>query len=311
MKLNKLAVGMRIKNYKELCAILEEPVKAGNSKRAQIKEWERFFSYTKEGNAYIVREIYSEPLASSDKRIKHASSIEPVLLHILATSGTRQQTYDNWYQELGMVSGNLYDDDYVKDVCDEFCITQRQFGNLFACVRSESRKMLESSLSALKHRGYIDYARILFINKGLGLSEANQEEQRAYQAARDAVLLSIGKTEFSLQVDLNAYKRFRAEFSKYIKEKYDWENAYYLLRIIPKNLEVASKYINVDYKGCQRQLHDAIVSRVIQVMEAEVQNYETKTWKLFEQFGKESLDSIWEIDQSLYGTLMFVLNDRF
>ena len=38
MTLKNISSGIRVANYKELCKLLEEPVKAGNSKKAQLKD---------------------------------------------------------------------------------------------------------------------------------------------------------------------------------------------------------------------------------------------------------------------------------
>ena len=49
------------KNYKELCGILEEPIKGGKSKQLQMKEFERYFKYHKEGNKFIIDKIFQKP----------------------------------------------------------------------------------------------------------------------------------------------------------------------------------------------------------------------------------------------------------
>lgn len=51
-----------IKNYKEMCKILKENEKTGDSKKAQQKEWKRYFDFSKEGQKYLIYEIYEKPL---------------------------------------------------------------------------------------------------------------------------------------------------------------------------------------------------------------------------------------------------------
>lgn len=51
-----------VKNYKIMCELLKEPEKEGNSKRAQMKEWKRYFDFEREGQKYIIKEIYDIPL---------------------------------------------------------------------------------------------------------------------------------------------------------------------------------------------------------------------------------------------------------
>lgn len=62
MNIDKLEVGMTVKNYKAMCELLEENIQAGNSKVSQMKEWSRYFSFSKNGNSFIIEEIYKEPL---------------------------------------------------------------------------------------------------------------------------------------------------------------------------------------------------------------------------------------------------------
>lgn len=60
MKIENLKKGMEIKNYRELCKLLNIKVKSSNSKKAQLKELERFFKYHKEGNKFIIDSIYKK-----------------------------------------------------------------------------------------------------------------------------------------------------------------------------------------------------------------------------------------------------------
>lgn len=70
MKIKNLKVGMVIKNYKELCNLLDiESKKTGsNSHKAQLKELSRYFKYHKEGHKFIIDEIYSDVKKRIDNR---------------------------------------------------------------------------------------------------------------------------------------------------------------------------------------------------------------------------------------------------
>ena len=100
MKIENLSEGQVIKNYKELCALLGIEPCAGNSKKSQLKELERYINYHKEGNKFIVDEVYSEIkekvdmrsiIKEDDKRHEGNSSvygddIKRLLLYLMATS---------------------------------------------------------------------------------------------------------------------------------------------------------------------------------------------------------------------------------
>ncbi|MGU8679075.1 hypothetical protein ACV3Q3_13030 [Clostridium perfringens] len=68
MEIENLTEGMEIKNYKELCSVLNIKTKAGNSKKSQLKELERYCNYIKEGNRFIIKEIYKDPKIKEDGR---------------------------------------------------------------------------------------------------------------------------------------------------------------------------------------------------------------------------------------------------
>lgn len=70
MKLENIYEGLVVKSYRQLCELLEIEITGGNSKKAQLKELERFVKYHKEGNKFIVDEVYSEPLEKIDGRVE-------------------------------------------------------------------------------------------------------------------------------------------------------------------------------------------------------------------------------------------------
>ena len=48
-KIKELYVGQEFKNYKIFCKFMGEEPKKANSKISQIKEWNRYFLFKKEG----------------------------------------------------------------------------------------------------------------------------------------------------------------------------------------------------------------------------------------------------------------------
>ena len=70
---DKLQKGEVFKNYKELCERLGEPVKDGNAKKSQLKQWEQKFSYQKQGHKIIITEVFEEPRKMIDNRVKSDS----------------------------------------------------------------------------------------------------------------------------------------------------------------------------------------------------------------------------------------------
>ena len=56
------------KNYKELCAALGWKITSGDAKKRQIEHLSSFCKYQKEGNKYVITEIFAEQKEIEDKR---------------------------------------------------------------------------------------------------------------------------------------------------------------------------------------------------------------------------------------------------
>lgn len=72
LSLNQLPTPQsRYSSYRELCNFLQLPTLNGASKRAQLKELNRYFSYHREGNSYIIDEVYPTPHSIVETRGKN------------------------------------------------------------------------------------------------------------------------------------------------------------------------------------------------------------------------------------------------
>lgn len=75
ISLENIKVDQVFKSYSALCKALDTIEVAGNSKQSQLKNWERYFSWDKEGNKFIIKEIYKEPKPKVDGRVIHTSDM--------------------------------------------------------------------------------------------------------------------------------------------------------------------------------------------------------------------------------------------
>jgi hypothetical protein len=76
MKIQNIQISIKYKSYRAICTTLEDEIKTGNAKIAQLKDWERYFRYHKEGNGFIVDEIYDTPKERVDNRKGHSGTSE-------------------------------------------------------------------------------------------------------------------------------------------------------------------------------------------------------------------------------------------
>ena len=58
------------KNYKAICEAMGWEITSGNSKKKQLKELERCCKYHKEGNKFVIEEIYKQPSKNIKRKVR-------------------------------------------------------------------------------------------------------------------------------------------------------------------------------------------------------------------------------------------------
>lgn len=121
MNIKNLEVGMVIKNYKELCKLLGEKEKAGNSRKAQLNDWTCYFKYHKEGHKFVIDEIYEQPLISlkTGKNNIYGELIQLLIIDMLLqnnqTSTSMVLSKGSLYTKIGLVNQNYVVGKYHKN----------------------------------------------------------------------------------------------------------------------------------------------------------------------------------------------------
>ncbi|QIC46275.1 hypothetical protein GAG94_03500 [Lysinibacillus sphaericus] len=101
IKLDNIKVGDVFKNYKELCKALDERIKGGDGKKYQLIDWERYFTYEKQGYKFIIIEIHNNPLDKKDGRkignnvLPFIDEMELLLINLLLNSEDKELTISN------------------------------------------------------------------------------------------------------------------------------------------------------------------------------------------------------------------------
>ena len=175
----KLSIGMIIKNYKEMCFILEEKEKKGKSRLLQIANWERYFKWHKDGQKFIINEVFEMPIDKIDNRgktennkAKYLTNIESLILNLLVQGGSLGYgkvflSKNKILRELKMINNNY-----------AFCKLRlpklSEFMNIDNEVIKEwydsTSRMLESNLdSALKN---LESQSLIFWSKEITIAKA-------------------------------------------------------------------------------------------------------------------------------------------
>lgn len=305
MNLENIQDGMRVANYRKLCALLGENVEAGNSKKAQLRRWAQFFSFQKEKNAFIITEIYDVPKPSEDRRMKYAQHLIPLLCRHLAWFGAAEQSFGSWFVTLGMVDGSFFDENQQEEIRTFYRLTPHQMQKLVYMTGSLCRRTLMNILHALQKEQMIAHTVNEYVVVNSIPHLATAEESQQLQHCRDQAMAAVGVASmFAVHVNPARRIRYYETLNKICQQQYGWERTYTLLEIKPLDIEKISKYRNINPTPLLVQLNNSIKSAVISQLHSESEEAEQK---LMEEWINDAEPSGFKLDKMTAGLLIQVL----
>ena len=167
---NTLKINDTFKNYKELCAYLGEEPKKANSKVAQLKEWERYFSFRKEGQKIIITEVFDTPKDKVDNRGgNNNKNVKPFMDYLMSEFNVDEYlnqyfTISNWSTLiLHLLSKDVCDmtyrdDDTVFEYCGQHNILDpKLFREYVGTVKCVTKNLITTAFRGLQKQGHLKY----------------------------------------------------------------------------------------------------------------------------------------------------------
>ena len=288
-----------IKNYKILCGILDIPVKAStNSKQAQYKEMDRYFKYHKEGNKFIIDEIYDIPLDKIDNRVfnkggannitEYTKYIENLILDLLVQGGNTKQGFGRVFLSKNQLfkEFNMINDNYV------FCKRRIPKLSKFMNINKETveewydlnddmlERNLNQALNSLENQSLISWDKKLTIAEAIPLAEIKKdgteivkrkyidqydEEQIDYKYhADDEIVLNYREANdkedaFILKTEKEILKELCCDSKQMIIKLGMWETFKNKVDdIVLKKLNIASYYKSYKILFNEEHINEAI-----------------------------------------------------
>jgi len=215
MVMQNFIEGQTIKNYKELCKILEIPVKAGDSKKAQLKELERYCKYKKDGNKFVIEEIYNEAKEKVDNRGGNhnifGKYIDQLLLDLFSNIKTNNKvkcfTADSLARTLGIINNNYLIAANNKNKFFWWFYHENEAENInktatldfFKIIREKTKSAIRSSLKRLEKAGHIEYREDYIIFYRNIIRAVNDAERKIIINIENELLQEFETTKFQLQ----------------------------------------------------------------------------------------------------------------
>lgn len=197
--------------YKQLCTILEQPYKTSNSKTRQLHEWSRFFSFTKQGTKYLIKEIYSTPIPylplSSSTHQKYINNVIDIILSYIYTSG--QTIFYFTYLELIIICGlaNQLYEKYFKStnlLSKEYSLPITDVNDFYTRSYLKFKDVLKTALDSMQSRSilqciptYIIVFRTSNSSQVYEYREATEQEQSVITELRYKTLQSLHLKEMN------------------------------------------------------------------------------------------------------------------
>lgn len=232
--------GMIIKNYKELCDLLNLKVTTGKSRQIQLNEVDRYMDLLKDGNKYIVLEIYDNPIPSNVNS-KYTKFIQNILLYYLSKQDNTA-IYINkneLIRILGLVNNKYIE--YKKDNTKLLKIPNMDEYNIAEFYKRCDAKILsilESSLKSLKKRVLIDYSDAykiyyLDIHGQYQYRIADLEEHQYILEVKKRVLNSLNlQSEYLVYINPKLKEEYYRRINLIVEEEMCWEGVFQCYQII-------------------------------------------------------------------------------
>ena len=247
MEICNLKKGMEIKNYRELCKLLNIKVKSSNSKKAQLKELERFCKYHKEGNRFIIDSIYKKVRDKEDNRKNnkggnnsiYEENIEKILLYMCKYSNDKkfkriELSVTGMLCCLNMINENFnIGRQQIKKFSRYLKIPIETIYDFYNSTYSNLESNVVRVLNKIQNRCLINWNYILKVKTNKGVHREATDQEIEYIKESELQVLKALKCKSKQEIFLNGlWNTFNKEVNAILRENKDIEYYYKAFKII-------------------------------------------------------------------------------
>ncbi|WP_182004669.1 hypothetical protein [Priestia aryabhattai] len=182
MNIDNISNGQILKNYKSLCVELGVPVKTGKAKKLQMLDMERYFSFSRNGHAFIIKEIFDNPIDKIDMRGKssiYGDMIQFLVADLLVRTSKNHISIsrNQLLFTVNMINQNYgFCSQHVKRLSEYTLIEEAVIHDFYNTSNSSFKSAIETALNNLHDKRILSWKKILKLYDGSEHREVNTEE---------------------------------------------------------------------------------------------------------------------------------------
>lgn len=208
MKIKALIEGKVFKNYRDLCEQLEIPVKAGNSKKAQLRDIEKYCKLEKGiGHNIVVKEVYDFPVEHKETRGR--PSIYGELMQLIISDYLVEHMSESGKNSLIITRNKLLEN--IDAINSNFRLASRNIGYLSSYSKIDEdiindfyetsngslKSAVETALNGLRRDTSLMYNKIIMVYKNGRHVRVSEEDANMILAAETRALIELGLRDIS------------------------------------------------------------------------------------------------------------------
>ncbi|HCR83540.1 MAG TPA: hypothetical protein DIW07_09035 [Lachnospiraceae bacterium] len=215
-----LQQGQVIKNYKELCIILDvEPTK-GKGRQFHIREFERYCSYHKEGNKFIIDEVFQDPKPKIDNRVngnnnKYGTLMDDLIIDILLH---QECEITASFTDMFRTYIPLLSEEYSEGMINGYEYLQKKLDMSIGLINTYSNKTKDmirtnfiTALNRLQRQGLLSWTKEYVLNRSsLGQEFATEDESK---------LISKLEEETYSEMEIDKFMRIRQDINQEFRKR--------------------------------------------------------------------------------------------
>ena len=287
MNVSSLSGGLVVNNYRELCKLLGEEIKGGNSKKYQMQEWERYFSWQKEGNKFIITEIYNNPKDKVDLRAEgnnsiYSEEIQLMILDLIARKNDEDIMLSTCKLLTALAMINERYSDYMDERGKQYLSNKLNFEEWYVTefynnTYSSLKNALESALNKLERKSLLFWTKVLTLcveEDYLNKNKSNKSIKIIYRKATESEIQMILKVEKGIMKEMGfddkkevflkgKWEEFKIRVNDLLYEEKGIKYYYQSYEIISVRDYILKELKKYDLSGARQKLNKKIKERIL------------------------------------------------